>query len=88
MTYTEELQKFIAEGNNAGWSSFYFAISECANRVFSATSTREQEGFIVCRFLADGLEVSFRKDEAVSAAKQGRLKEFLETEIAIARMSQ
>lgn len=88
MTETEKLQKYLAEGNNAGWSSFYLAIRECANRVFSATSTREHEGFIACRFLADGLEVFFRKDDAVSAAKQGRLKEFLETEIAIARMSQ
>lgn len=52
------------------------------------TSTRViDESLVECRFFSAGYTVLFKIEDAIKAAKSGKLKEFFETEIAIAKMS-
>lgn len=84
----ESLIKHNPESKFVSKTYWWRAIRECYKGGHENTFTRieVEKGLIECRFIDDGLYVRFKIRDAISAARRGELKKFLETEIAIAKM--
>lgn len=82
----ENLQSSLVKTGHpsAGWFRPLWEASGLGDNL--ETWTDSGGDFVSCAFIEHGFTVKFSKERAIQAAKEGRLREFLEAEIAIARM--
>lgn len=81
------LQDHLSEGKGdrgVAWFRPLWEASGLGDNLSTCTESNGDE--VVSTFMDYGFTVRLSKEKAVQAAKEGRLREFLEAEIAIARM--